>query len=189
MNAQFDKTEKVIGPGEYYATAEDIVISTLLGSCIAVALYEPFRKVGGLNHFMLPGIPEKATVYSAEARYGIQAMELLINDLFKLGAVKKMLHAKVFGGSSMLEYEKATSFNVAKKNIEFVFEFLETEKIPVESYSVGGAVPRKVFFFPASGRVLMKYTTIRTPGLANRERRYSETLLENARNAGKPIIF
>lgn len=190
VNIHFNKPEKYIGPGEFYASRDDVVISTLLGSCISVALYDPVLKIGGLNHFMLP-FPRAVTgeIVSTNAKYGVNAMEVLINDILKKGGQKSKLKAKVFGGSAVLDYHKEATYNIPKMNISFAFEFLDTEKIPVESYSVGGTRPRKIFFFPMEARILMKYSKSSSPGLAKRESQYSQILMEQTANAGKHILF
>lgn len=190
LNIQFDKYEHHIGPGEFYSSSQDIVISTLLGSCISVALYDKERKVGGINHFMLP-FPQKqeGVVFSKSAKYGIHAMELLINDMYKKGGIRKALQAKVFGGSSVLQYKEEATYNIPKMNIEFVFKFLELERIPVESYSVGGVLPRKIYFFPFDAKVLMRFAKSESGGLVRRESQYSQKLMESTRNAGNPLLF
>lgn len=186
----FDNPEKIIGPGEFFASREDIVISTLLGSCISVALFAPGRGIGGLNHFMLP-FPQysESSILSSNARYGINAMEVLMNELFKLGVRRAELRAKVFGGSTMLDIGTGDQLTVAQKNIRFVFEFLDTEKIPVDSYSVGGALPRKIYFFTETAKVLMRFTKTEAGTLNKREAKYTQSLQESSRNDGKPILF
>ncbi|HKL86740.1 MAG TPA: chemotaxis protein CheD [Treponemataceae bacterium] len=190
FNPQFGKDEHYIGPGEYYASDQDIVISTLLGSCISVALYDKEKKLGGINHFMLPSPQNKEDLlFSRSAKYGIHAMELLINDILKLGGTKKLLKAKVFGGSSVINFKEKATYNIPKMNIEFIFKFLELEHIPVESYSVGGSLPRKVYFFPADAKVLMRFSKTEYESLVKRESMYSQKLMESPENAGKPILF
>lgn len=190
MNIHFNKLEKYIGPGEFYASRDDVVISTLLGSCISVALYDSELLLGGINHFMLPfPRPAQEESVSTSAKYGVNAMEILINDILKIGGQKKKLKAKVFGGSAVLDYHKEATYNIPKMNIAFAFEFLDTERIPVEAYSVGGTRPRKIFFFPHDARILMKYSNSASPELAKRESQYSHALLEQTANAGKPILF
>jgi chemotaxis receptor (MCP) glutamine deamidase CheD len=125
-NPHFGKPERYIGPGEFYSSGDDIVISTLLGSCIAVSLHDPVAKVGGLNHFMLP----TRSGDRDSAKYGVNAMELLINDLMKKGAARARFRAKVFGGGSMLSASDAKVFDVPKMNIDFAFQFLELEASP-----------------------------------------------------------
>ena len=140
INPKFGLPETYIGPGEFAVSDEAVVISTLLGSCIAVALFDNIRHAGGLNHFLLP-FPKSGSVFSDSGRYGIHAMELLINDLLKLGVTRQRLRAKAFGGSAMLSYREKAVYNVPKMNIQFIFEFLDLEKIPVDSYCVGGGLP------------------------------------------------
>jgi chemotaxis protein CheD len=189
-NHQFNRPEKYIGPGDYFSTTDDILISTILGSCISVALYDVRHSVGGLNHFMLP-FPKRAELdpYSPNSKYGVNAMELLINDILKKGGEKPALRAKVFGGSTVIDLDREATINVPKMNIDFVFNFLEMERIPVDAYSVGGALPRKILFFPLEQRVLMKFSRSSLVGLERREAQYAHKLLEDTENAGKPILF
>lgn len=103
FDRRFERQVAIIHPGEHYSSDEDIIISTILGSCIAVALYDPDNRQGGLNHFMLPGELQSRQFFLEESgRYGMFAMELLINDLIKRGARKSNLKAKVFGGGHVL---------------------------------------------------------------------------------------
>jgi len=190
INSLFKKPEKYIGPGDYYASKQDIIISTLLGSCISVALFDPKQKIGGMNHFMLPFPKKNETgILSRNAKYGINAMEILINELIKKGCVKNDLIAKVFGGSTLLNYDKEAVYDIPKMNISFAFEFLRIENIPVESYSVGGILPRKIYFFPVEGKVKMKNSVQKYDDLIKKEARYAQTLREATLNAGKVILF
>jgi len=151
---KFDREVTVIHPGEYFVTDEDIIISTVLGSCVAVALYDPTLKQGGLNHFMLPGeIDRQSAFFDESGRYGMYAMELLINDLLKRGARKRNLIAKVFGGGHVLNTAQG---RIPESNITFALQFLETENIPIASRDVGGTDARKIFFFAKTSRVLLK---------------------------------
>ena len=135
-------------PGEYFVHAEDILIMTTLGSCIAACLWDRQARVGGLNHFMLPeGVGDSG-------RYGSYAMELLINELLKRGATRASLEAKVFGGGQVIE--GMDSMNVGERNTRFVLDYLKTERIPVVSKDVQGVHPRKVCFLPASGKAMVK---------------------------------
>ncbi|ULQ58924.1 chemotaxis protein CheD [Brucepastera parasyntrophica] len=182
--------EKYIGPGEFYASDEDVIISTLLGSCISVALYDPITVVGGLNHFMLPFPKTKDSALQPNTtRYGINAMEMLINDILKLGGKKNQLLAKVFGGGAVLEHLTAATYDVPKMNIKFAFEFLETEGIPIKAYNVGGNLPRRLFFFPQTAKVFMKYSKKETHNLARTEKTYSQTADSVSVEAGTPILF
>ncbi|MEY8877753.1 MAG: chemoreceptor glutamine deamidase CheD [Leptothrix sp. (in: b-proteobacteria)] len=138
-------------PGEYFVHDEDVLIMTTLGSCIAACLWDRNARVGGMNHFMLPDVGAGMT---DGGRYGSYAMELLINELLKRGASRATLEAKVFGGAAVIS--GMSSLNVGERNTRFVFEYLQTERIPVVSKDVLEIYPRKVCFFPASGKAMVK---------------------------------
>lgn len=149
-NLYFDRMHNIhaakILPGEYYATAREMVLVTVLGSCVCACIRDRVSGVGGMNHFMLP---EARAVDSgpveASARYGVYAMEVLINQLLKIGGQRARLEAKVFGGGAVLQ-----GFTVAKvgeRNASFVLDFLNTEGIEVVAQDLLGVYPRKVYFF------------------------------------------
>ena len=137
-------------PGEYFVEAEDILITTTLGSCIAACLWDRDRRVGGINHFMLPDNGSAAD----GGRYGSFAMELLINELIKRGASRASMEAKVFGGGAVIA--GMSSLNVGERNTRFVLDYLKTERIAVVSKDVMDVYPRKVCFLPASGKAMVK---------------------------------
>ena len=164
-------------PGEFFATDRDVAIVTVLGSCVAACLRDPSTGIGGMNHFMLPRERDLANPTSTRARYGVHAMELLINNLMRLGARRANLEAKVFGGGNVLP--GVTALNVGHANALFVGEFLREESIPVIAEDLEGTLSRKVHFFPASGRVLVRgidRTQHRT--ILEREALYVERLRE-----------
>lgn len=138
--------------GGVWAGHEPGVVRTVLGSCIAVCLRDPSARVGGMNHFLLPA---GASGDAVSARYGVHAMELLINDCMKHGAQRSALEAKVFGGGHVLRVRE-TDGNVPQSNIKFALHFLETEGIPIVSRDLGGYAAREVYFFTDTGRILMK---------------------------------
>lgn len=150
-----------IQPGEHAVATGEVVLSTLLGSCVAACLYDPVNKIIGMNHFLLASrqfVPDPTSVFSEPGRYGVQAMELLINDMLKLGAAKKYLKAKVFGGGkvlSMVGQENRFS-NVGDVNIAFVRQFLEEEKIPLVSSRVGGENGVVIYFFSDDHSVYLR---------------------------------
>lgn len=160
-------------PGQYYATARDMLIVTVLGSCVSVCLRDAQSGIGGMNHFMLPGNAHDPL--SESARYGAYAMEVLINHLVKLGANSRRLEAKVFGGGRVLSAINFT--NVGERNAEFVREFLHTERIPVLAEDLLDVYPRKVYFFVHSGRVLVrKLKAMHNSTIVDRELEYSGRL-------------
>lgn len=161
-------------PGQYYVTAQDEMITTVLGSCISVCVSCPALKIGGMNHFMLPGSDSskkswKDTVANDAARYGIYAMEQLINDVLKNGARRSTLVVKVFGGGKMM----ASMADIGQRNIAFAKEFLQKENIKVIASDVGDIYPRKVNFFPANGKVMVKkLKSLHNRTILEREQRY-----------------
>lgn len=162
-NLYFDRTfgceaAKIL-PGEYYCTNQDMVIVTVLGSCVSACIRDVGTGIGGMNHFMLPegGAADKDSLdnpVSASMRYGTYAMEVLINELLKKGARRERLEAKIFGGGNVLK--AFTALNVGERNAEFVKKFLRAEGIRVAGEDLNDVYPRKVYFFPRTGRVLVK---------------------------------
>lgn len=154
FDAKFKKAGIKVLPGEYYATKDDLMITTLLGSCVAVCLYDENAGVGGLNHFLLPDGGDSTDLLSTSGRYGVYAMELLINHIVKLGGARDRLRAKVFGGGNVIK--SMTQSKVGDQNVEFVMGYLQNELIPIDAEDVLDIYPRRVNFFPATGRVMMK---------------------------------
>ncbi|WP_035237331.1 chemotaxis protein CheD [Desulfobacter vibrioformis] len=143
-----------IGIGDYFASRQDVVIHTVLGSCVAVCMYDPEKKIGGMNHILMPFNPD-INKYDASARYGINAMELLINAIMQLGGNRKKLVAKTFGGANLLMAVSRENA-VGVKNAEFVVDFLRAEKIKILGRDFGGHDSRKIFFHIATGDVFLK---------------------------------
>lgn len=130
-------------------SSSQFVISTILGSCVSCCLWDPEANVGGMNHMLLT-VSSKSS--GACNLAGINAMELLINDVLKLGARRDRLRAKAFGGARMV----AGLSDIGKVNSTFTLEFLETEGIHCEGHSLGGDAARHIMFWPSSGRALQK---------------------------------
>jgi len=172
----FDVDAAKILPGEYYYTAKDMLISTVLGSCVSACIRDRISGLGGMNHFMLPdGAEATNSPVSASMRYGSFAMEILINDLLKAGARREHLEAKVFGGGAVLR--GFTAMNVGERNAAFVMQFLKTERIPVLAQDLNDIYPRKVYFFPRTGKVLVKkLMQTQNDTLAKRELDYAKRL-------------
>ncbi|MGP6225502.1 chemoreceptor glutamine deamidase CheD [Pseudomonas aeruginosa] len=170
-------------PGEYFASGEDLVIVTVLGSCVSVCLRDPLNGIAGMNHFMLPERGFGGDPASPSARYGGHAMELLINRMLALGARRERLQAKVFGGGSVL---RQISGAIGQRNVEFTLGYLATERIPLLASDVLDAFPRKIYFFPRSGRVLVKpLAELKNDTVLRRERDYRRRIDRNA--DGGPI--
>lgn len=150
--------EAKILPGEFYVTKCDELIVTVLGSCIAVCVRDIKTGIGGMNHFMLPIMSqdrmqtEKFSIIGAATRYGNYAMEHLINTILNNGGRRGFLEAKVFGGGKMMP----SMSDVGQQNIDFIFSYLEAEGLRVVAQDVGDIYPRKVLFYPATGRARVK---------------------------------
>jgi chemotaxis protein CheD len=179
-NVYFDRTfdcdaAKIL-PGEYYYTNKDMLIVTVLGSCVSACIRDRVTGLGGMNHFMLPdGGADTGSPVSASARYGTYAMEVLINDLLKAGARRDNLEAKVFGGGAVLK--GFTAINVGERNAAFVQSFLKNEKIRIVAEDLNDIYPRKVYFFPRTGKVLVKkLMQTHNDTLAQRENEYANRL-------------
>ncbi len=161
-------------PGEYYVTKRNMLIVTVLGSCVSTCMRDPDNLIGGMNHFMLPqhGGDAKSLI-SMSARYGAYAMEVLINQLLSLGAKRDRLEAKVFGGGRVL----AGMTDVGQRNAEFVRDYLRHERIKISAQDLGNTYPRKVYFFPQTGKVLVKQLrTLHNDTIYNREKYYAAQL-------------
>ncbi|MFC0250336.1 chemoreceptor glutamine deamidase CheD [Massilia consociata] len=170
----FDCDAAKILPGEYYYTGKNMLIVTVLGSCVSACIRDRISGLGGMNHFMLPDGADGGPV-SASMRYGSFAMEILINDLLKAGARRENLEAKVFGGGAVLR--GFTAMNVGERNAAFVTNFLKTERIPVLASDLNDVYPRKVYFFPKTGKVLVKkLMQTQNDTLAKRELDYAKRL-------------
>ncbi|HUX49482.1 MAG TPA: chemotaxis protein CheD [Spirochaetia bacterium] len=156
------RTIFTLHPGEHLVTNDDVIIATILGSCVGVAMWDRVREIGGLNHFMLPGsINRKEYYLSDSGKYGMYAMELLVNDFVKGGSQRQDLVAKVFGGGSVIRNTGGlpASRAIPDSNIDFAFAYLETEGIPVQRSDVGGNYGRKIIYYPREFRVLVKPIT------------------------------
>lgn len=131
--------------GEYRVSRDpEIVLSTVLGSCVSACIFDPVARVGGMNHFLLPGVEGSN---QSELKYGAMAMELLINDLLKQGAARSQLRVKLFGGARM----SASFSDIGEKNVIFARAYLQREGFQVVAESVGGQQARRLHFRPATG--------------------------------------
>jgi chemotaxis protein CheD len=191
-NSRFAKEIAILHPGEYFATGEDMLISTVLGSCISVALFDRRNAWSGMNHFMLPGSVDrkKDVVATDTGKYGMYAMELLINDMMKMGSRRGDLVAKVFGGGHVLRSTVSGGGTVPQSNIKFAFEYLELERIPIESSDVGGTIARKIFLFPRTFRVLLKRITGNLiVDVEREEEQYLEKIQKETGKGGEVTLF
>lgn len=150
---RFDAVAVKVFPGDHYVTANaDEMLVTILGSCVTACIRDPLAGVGGMNHFMLPESAGAGwDTASASMRYGNVAMERLINDILKRGGARERLEIKVFGGGNVMN----GTTNIGHRNAEFVEEYLAAEGLPIAARHLRGNLPRRVHYFPATGKVML----------------------------------
>ena len=174
-------------PGEFYVTEHDEALSTVLGSCISACIRDPKSGFGGMNHFMLPaeGSDDGKEVSGTEARYGTYAMECLINEIQKRGASRRQLEVKIVGGGQINSLQQ----NIGERNIQFVLDFLRTEGLTVKSQDLGGTSPRRVQYFPKSGRLRVKHlASVQVKEVERAEQEHQKTLTAKPK-AGSVELF
>ena len=162
-------------PGEYYVTMDEEMITTVLGSCISACIRDKALGIGGMNHFMLPETTEDRLLDGVEAvvgnstRYGNYAMEHLINTILVNGGKRHNLEVKLFGGGKIIP----TFTGIGLKNIGFVLDYVDTEGLNLLAQDLGDIYPRKVNYFPKTGKVKMKKIKgLHNNQLVQREIRY-----------------
>ncbi len=187
------ETQVMIMPGEYYATNRNAMIRTLLGSCVAACLYDSERGIIGMNHFLLSNrrYAKNLPVCLSEAgRYGIHAMELLINEMLLKGAKRGNLRAKAFGGGTMygVSASQDNFLCVGEVNIRFIREFLKNEDIPLIAEDLGGESTRVIHFMPEDYSVhVKKIWKISTSTVCQEERLFWKKSIE-AQESSKPQV-
>jgi chemotaxis protein CheD len=137
-------------PGELYVTSEDVVIATVLGSCVSACVRDVWRGTGGMNHFMLPDAVRGDDGDSA--RYGVYALECLINQVLGIRGTRADLEVKVFGGGQVID----AGTDIGRSNIEVMRRFFAEEGIAIHREDVGGKVARRVRYWPKTGRAQLQ---------------------------------
>ena len=164
-----------IMPGEFYVTCRDEAIITSLGSCVSACIRDRESGVGGMNHFMLPHAGDSGAAGGAcisdAARYGSFAMEQLINEILKAGGRRENLEVKLAGGGHVLANMHS---DIGARNIEFVRNYLSQEGLQLLGEDLGGHAPRRVVYFPASGKVRVR--KLRGQSIVSQERSYRERI-------------
>ena len=184
LDHHFQHNSVKVLPGEYFVADENMVIMTVLGSCIAACLWDSRAHIGGMNHFMLPD----GDLADASGRYGSYAMELLINEMLKLGARRETMQATIFGGAQVMH--NFTTMNVGERNTNFVLNYLHTERIPIVSEDVLDIYPRKVVFFPVTGKAMVKRLAHAHPEtLVEQERRGTAATVAKTTAGGSVDLF
>lgn len=177
FDRQFGINAAKLLPGEYHVVTTDTLLVTVLGSCVSACIRDTHLRIGGMNHFMLPENGVDGPI-GVSARYGAYAMEVLVNELMKLGARRERLEAKIFGGAAVVA--GMTQTNVGERNAAFVLDFLRTERIAIGAQDLLDIYPRKVYYFPHTGRVLVKrLLQMHNDTILQRERDYRSSLRAN----------
>lgn len=140
-------------PGNLFAHSEPHIVSTILGSCVAVCLFDPVLKIGGINHYLLPfwnkeGLPTP--------KYGNVAIQRLVEKMIALGSNKKHLEAKIFGGASQFENSNSAMLNVGQRNIQIAIDLLNKENIRILGKDVGNTQGRRVLYMTNMGKVKVR---------------------------------
>ena len=154
-----DKKIVIIYSGDYYISNDpNVVICTVLGSCIAVCLYDEKTQIGGMNHFMLPRAWEQQV--SEYGRFGLESMEIMLAKFYKMGASHFNLKAKVFGGARMLDLNLRSSvmegdIDVASSNINFILDYLKRQQITIAAQDLGGIAGRKIYYMLENHKVYL----------------------------------
>ena len=183
INRYWDTTNNIYAakllPGEFYVSMNGELITTVLGSCVSACIRDTKAGIGGMNHFMLPvdisrdGKSWGNTPVNSQTRYGNIAMERLINVILAGGGNRQNLEIKLFGGGKVLQIDT----DIGGKNIDFVKRYLNTEGFQIAAEDVGGNRPRKVQYFPNTGRVMVKsLNSLHNDTLTKRESSYIETI-------------
>lgn len=194
VSAHNGKKRVVIDQGEYYTTAKDEIISTLLGSCVACCLWDPVQRIIGMNHFLLANrrySKSLPVIVSDAGRYGIQSMELLINKMLKMGAKRQLLKAKAFGGGNVLKshFNGDPFFAVGEVNSRFIREFLDNENIPLVASHLGGEHGRVIHFDASDFSVYMKRIESATERelIAEEKQYFDQQIREHSRDEAEVV--
>lgn len=139
--------------GEWYVSdKDDEMLATILGSCVSACIHDPISKIGGMNHFLLPGDENTPTDSSDAARYGVHAMESMINGMLKAGGQKHRFEVKVFGGGNVTN----SSAKIGTKNAKFIRDFLKDEGFRIVAEDLEGTQPRTLRYYPTTGKAWMR---------------------------------
>ena len=148
-----ERATAYLHPGQLFVSAQGCAVTTILGSCVAVCLWDPVTKIGGINHYLLPAFSGEGI---ASPRFGNIAIKELLDQLAQLGSHKHNLLAKMFGGACVLEAFRQRQYHLGTKNIEIAQELLESESIPLVGHDVGGQRGRKLIFHTDDGAAWVK---------------------------------
>lgn len=183
MKDEFHRINIIQG-GHHVDNDPSAVLTTILGSCVAACLWDSVAGVGGMNHFLLPGDANSQNFRTGteSQRYGVNLMELLINDLLRRGAIKSRLKAKLFGGAAMIK----GLTDIGAMNAAFAEGFLRDEGIDLLGGSLRGMQGRRIQFWPVGGRARQAFLAAETELIMNEEVKKHPVL---AKSAGQVELF
>lgn len=188
---RYGKTLYTLFPGDYFATGEDCILGTVTGACACVCLYDNGRRLGGMGHFIVPGMIGTEGIFADDiATQGITSMEYLIGEIVKLGGDRKYLKAKLFG-VARLNSRLSDMEGVIKSNIRFLKEYFSLERIPVETEDIGGMNRRQVLFYPTAGTAMRRFQRRNDDAseFVRIEREYIDTMFRDKPRYGKVYLF
>ncbi|MCP4133597.1 MAG: chemotaxis protein CheD [bacterium] len=181
---KYGKDIKIIHPGEFFVSGEDEIIGTLLGSCVAVCLIDTVTGYAGMNHFMLPGrISVQDIFQDRSARYGITAINHLMAEMIKMGALRNKMTAKIFGGGHVLDTDGGIT-SIPQDNIKIAKVMMELEDIPITEIDVGDNFTRKLLLVVKSGKVYLRKTTKKEvyEKIYKRDTEFARTIVEKKKS-------
>jgi chemotaxis protein CheD len=190
-NNMFGMPMYILSPGDYFATKDECVLGTVIGSCVVVCLYDEIKKIGGMGHFIVPGaIGTEGIIASDIAQHGVVSLEYLLGELIKIGGDRKCMKAKIFGAGYLSKNVYITG-NVINSNIMFIHEYFSMEKIVVERNDLGGDFRRKIYFYPMTGKIFRKIlqNNEESSEFVEMEKEYIDFAFRNREKHGRVILF
>lgn len=186
FDGHFRRPAVKLMPGEYVVGRSGELLCTVLGSCVSACMRDPVAGVAGMNHFLLPSSNDAGQ--DATARYGVHAMELLINGLLRAGARRQRIEVKLFGGANLMRTRSDN--NVGHNNARFALAFIRQEGLGLVSQDLFGHEPRKIWYFPDTGKVMLRRLRLtRNDTIIRREVDYSRRLASKPDASGDVELF
>ncbi len=189
--SEFGKPMNILYPGDFFATKDDIILSTVTGACVVICLSDPMLKIGGMGHFIVPESKGTEGIISDEiAHQGIVKIEYLMAEIIKLGGDRKNLNAKIFG-AGYTDYDKSSFDNLSESNIRFLQEYFTLEKIEIRRSDLGGDFRRKIHFSLNDGKVFRQIlkNNEESSEFIKLEKEYIDVEFRNKTKTGRVLLF
>lgn len=181
FNCKLNREVIKLLPGEFYVSDNDVVMETVLGSCVAACVYDPSQGIGGMNHFLLPTPPiQDREKDRSSARYGEYAMDILVSEVIRMGAIRSNLEVKLFGGGNV--QQSMIAMSVGEKNADFALDYVKRKEIHLAGYDLVDIYPRKIIFYPKDGLAMVKKLKIEPASIIDDEKRYQSVLYSQVEN-------